>query len=567
MNKTGAEILVECLLEQGVDTVFGYPGGAVLHIYDALYQYRDKIKHVLTAHEQGASHAADGYARASGRTGVVIATSGPGATNLVTGLATAYMDSVPLVAITGNVAVPLLGRDSFQEVDITGITMPVTKHNFIVKDVSHLAETLREAFRIAQSGRKGPVLVDVPKDVTAAVTDYERGAPLPLSSGYIPDGPRIARACDLLAGARRPLIYAGGGVISSGASEELLRVAEKGDIPVACSLMGLGCFPGAHPNFLGLIGMHGTYAANRAAAECDLLLVCGARFSDRVAGDRAGFAPNARIIHIDIDPAEFDKNVRTDLRIAADLSTTLSMLCEGLPAAKRTEWKDMLDAWKKQTARRGKHEEYPDPIDIIREADAQTKGSAIVVTDVGQHQMWAAQTCCFKESRTFLTSGGLGTMGFGLGAAIGAQMAGTGRRVLLFTGDGSFHMNLNEITTLVSYSLPVTVFVMNNQVLGMVRQWQKVFYDRRFSETDPHRKTDFVKLAGAFGAKGLRISRPEEIKNTVRAALAEPGPVIVDCRISPDANVLPMIPPGANVDKIMMDMDDEEVPAWIRTAP
>lgn len=567
MNKTGAEIIVECLLEQGVDTVFGYPGGAVLHIYDALYQYRDKIKHVLTAHEQGTSHAADGYARASGRTGVVIATSGPGATNLVTGLATAYMDSVPLVAVTGNVAVPLLGRDSFQEVDITGITMPVTKHNFIVKDVSHLAETLREAFRIAQSGRKGPVLVDVPKDVTAAVTDYERGAPLPLSSGYIPDGPRIARACNLLAGARRPLIYAGGGVISSGASEELLRVAEKGDIPVACSLMGLGCFPGAHPNFLGLIGMHGTYAANRAAAECDLLLVCGARFSDRVAGDRAGFAPNAKIIHIDIDPAEFDKNVRTDLRIAADLSTTLSMLCEGLPAAKRPEWGGMLAAWKKQTAGRGKNEEYPDPIDIIHEADVQTKGSAIVVTDVGQHQMWAAQTCCFKEPRTFLTSGGLGTMGFGLGAAIGAQMAGTGRRVILFTGDGSFHMNLNEITTLVSYSLPVTVFVMNNQVLGMVRQWQKVFYDGRFSETDPHRKTDFVKLAGAFGAKGLRISRPEEIKDTVRAALAEPGPVIVDCRISPDANVLPMIPPGANVDKIMMDMDDEEVPTWIRTAP
>lgn len=555
MNKTGAEIIVECLLEQGVDTVFGYPGGAVLNLYDALYHYGDKIKHVLTAHEQGASHAADGYARASGKTGVVIATSGPGATNLVTGLATAYMDSVPLVAITGNVSVPLLGRDSFQEVDITRITMPVTKHNFIVKDVSRLAETLREAFRIARSGRKGPVLVDVPKDVTAATADYERLAPLPLSSGYSPDEPRIARACNLIADARQPLIYAGGGVISSGASEELLRFAEKGDIPVACSLMGLGCFPGTHPGFLGLIGMHGTYAANRAAAECDLLLVCGARFSDRVAGDCGGFAPNARIIHIDIDPAEFDKNVRTDLCITADLAAALSMLREGIPALTHPGWHASLAAFKKQTAQTGKSGDYPSPIDIIHEVDSQTKGSAVVVTDVGQHQMWAAQTYCFTEPRTFLSSGGLGTMGFGLGAAIGAQMAGSGRRVVLFTGDGSFHMNLNEITTLVSYSLPVTVFVMNNRVLGMVRQWQKIFYGGRFSQTDPHRQTDFVKLAEAFGAKGLRISRPEEIKGTVRAALREPGPVVVDCRISPDANVLPMIPPGANVDKIMMDMD------------
>lgn len=553
MVKTGAQIIVECLLEQGVDTVFGYPGGAVLNIYDALYEYSDRVTHILSAHEQGACHAADGYARATGRTGVVFATSGPGATNLVTGLATAYMDSIPMVAVTGNVAVDLLGRDSFQEVDITGITTPITKHNFIVKDVRELADVIRRAFQIAGSGRKGPVLIDVPKDVTAAKTEYvpENPVVLPILP---PDEGEICRAVELLNQAKRPLLYLGGGVIAAEASEELRRLARRGQIPVAMSLMGLGAYPAGDPLSLGMIGMHGTLAANRASHLCDLLLVAGARFSDRVAGNRDKFAPNAKIIHLDIDPAEFRKNVRADLTVEGNLKASLGLLADGISEKKRG-WIEEIHSWP-LPALQDQPSQEPDlaqPRTVI-ETVARLTQDPIVVTDVGQHQMWTAQCFPFRRPRRLLTSGGLGTMGYGLGAAIGAQTAFPGRQVVLFTGDGSFHMNLNELVTLASYDLPVTVIVMNNRVLGMVRQWQKVFYGGRFSATDPHRPTDYVKLAEAFGVEGLRIEKAGDVEPVLRSALAAGRPVVVDCRISPDANVLPMIPPGGTAEDIMLEM-------------
>lgn len=553
MMKTGAQIIVECLLEQGVDTVFGYPGGAVLNIYDALYEYQDRLRHVLTAHEQGASHAADGYARATGRTGVVIATSGPGATNLVTGLATAYMDSVPVVAITGNVSVDLLGRDSFQEVDITGITTPVTKHNFIVKRVEELADTLRQAFKIAGSGRKGPVLVDVPKDVTAAKTDYEPQQPAAIETEE-PDEAEICRAVELLNKARRPLIYAGGGAVSADGAAALGDLARRGQIPVALSLMGQGAFPSDDPLCLGMIGMHGTWAANRASQECDLLLAAGARFSDRVAGNRERFAPRAKIIHLDVDPAEFRKNVRADLTVEGDLRKTLIRLAAGI-SRKEKGWLEEIRSWPVPAIKDpgACRDDLPQPRQVIETA-ARLTDDPIVVTDVGQHQMWTAQCFPFYRPRRFLTSGGLGTMGFGMGAAIGAQTAFPDKQVVLFTGDGSFHMNMNELVTLASYNLPVTVIVMNNRVLGMVRQWQKVFYGSRFSATDPHRPTDYVKLAEAFGLSGLRLERAEDTEAVLQKALSARRPVVVDCRISPDANVLPMIPPGGTADDIMMEM-------------
>ncbi len=558
MQKNGSDILVECLLEQGVDTVFGYPGGSVLNLYDALYKYSDRITHVLTAHEQGAAHAADGYARATGKVGVCIATSGPGATNLVTGIATAYMDSIPVVAITGNVAVPLLGRDSFQEVDITGITMPVTKYNFIVKRVEDLADTIRRAFLIARSGRPGPVLVDIPKDVTAAVTDYVPQPGAPVRAPEPPKAERIALTKQLLASCEKPLIYFGGGVISSGAQEELLALAAQQEIPVCASMMGLGGFPAGHRLWLGMVGMHGTLAANRAARECDLLLVCGARFSDRVAGDRSGFAPHAKVVHIDIDHAEFDKNVTAAVRVAGDLKEVLARIAADEPARQHTAWLAMLDGCRREPARSGAGPaDLPDPLAILQTLRRLTPDDVIVATDVGQHQMWTAQHFEMRAPRTFLTSGGLGTMGYGLGAAIGAQCGCPGRQVVLVSGDGSFHMNLNELTTLASYELPIVVLVMNNRVLGMVRQWQKVFYGRRFSATDPHRKTDLVKLAEAFGCKGMRIERGADIEPVLRAALAAGGPVVVDCQISPDVNVLPMIPPGGTVEDILMEMDED----------
>ncbi|MDD3693231.1 MAG: biosynthetic-type acetolactate synthase large subunit [Oscillospiraceae bacterium] len=551
----GSQVLMECLLEQGVDTVFGYPGGAVLNIYDALYNYRDRINHVLTAHEQGAAHAADGYARSTGKVGVCIATSGPGATNLVTGIATAYMDSVPIVAITGNVAVSLLGRDSFQEVDITGITMPITKHNFIVKNVKELSTTVHEAFRIAKSGRPGPVLIDLPKDVTSAMVEYEPQSYTGASPSQPPKQERIEMSLELLKHSQRPLIYFGGGIISSDAGQELLMLAEKQNIPVCSSMMGLGGFPPSHRLWLGMIGMHGTLAANRAARECDLLIVCGARFSDRVAGNRSEFAPGADVIHIDVDHAEFDKNITASVRVAGNLKQVLKILCERVGNSRHDEWVDKITSLKRVKnvdTRNG--DGVPDPLHILKTIRELTSDDVIVATDVGQHQMWTVQHFEIRKARSLLTSGGLGTMGYGLGAAIGAQFANPGRQVVLISGDGSFHMNLNELTTLASYDLPIVVFVMNNRVLGMVRQWQKVFYDNRFSATDPKRRTDLVKLAEAFGCTGMRISKVREVEPVVKAAFAAGGPVIVDCCISPDANVLPMIPPGGTVDEIIEEM-------------
>ncbi len=551
----GSQVLMECLLEQGVDTVFGYPGGAVLNIYDALYNYRDKINHVLTAHEQGAAHAADGYARSTGKVGVCIATSGPGATNLVTGIATAYMDSIPIVAITGNVAVSLLGRDSFQEVDITGITMPITKHNFIVKNAKELSATVREAFRIARSGRPGPVLIDLPKDVTSAMVEYEPQSYTGASPSQPPKQERIEMTLEMLNLSQRPMMYFGGGIISSGAEQELLRLAEKQDIPVCSSMMGLGGFPPSHRLWLGMIGMHGTLAANRAARECDLLIVCGARFSDRVAGNRSEFAPGADVVHIDVDHAEFDKNVTASVRVAGNLKQVLRILCERVGSTSHDDWVNKITSLKSvKNVDTCNGDGVPDPLHILKTIRELTPDDVIVATDVGQHQMWTAQHFEIRKARTLLTSGGLGTMGYGLGAAIGAQAANPGRQVVLISGDGSFHMNLNELTTLASYNLPIVVFVMNNRVLGMVRQWQKVFYDNRFSATDPKRRTDLVKLAEAFGCAGMRISKVREVEPVVKAAFAAGGPVVVDCCISPDANVLPMIPPGGTVDEIIEEM-------------
>ncbi len=558
MEKTGAQIIVEVLLEQGVDTVFGYPGGSVLNIYDALYEYRDRITHILTAHEQGASHAADGYARATGKTGVVFATSGPGATNLVTGIATAYMDSVPVVAITGNVGRDFLGRDSFQEVDITGITMPITKHNTIVKKIEDLAPALREAFRIANTGRKGPVLIDVPKDITAAVTDYEPCPPALPDPAPAVDPAQITAAAEALLKSRRPVLYAGGGVISANASEQLAALAHKFDIPVANSIMGLGSFPEDDPLSLGMIGMHGSLVANRAADECDVLIAVGARFSDRVAGNRRAFAAGAKIVHIDVDPAEMGKNVAIDLPVVGDAGAVLAALAQALPQGNHSAWRAELESIRaegEKHLKRGGLDGYIDPRDVVEAVDRLTPADTQIVTDVGQHQMWAAQYYTYRQPRTLITSGGLGTMGFGLGAAIGAQIANPGKRTVLFSGDGSFHMNLNEITTLASYHVPVVDIVMNNTVLGMVRQWQTAFYGKRYSQTDPHRKTDIKALAEAFGVKGMVLERPEEIETTLQEAFAYNGPVVIDCRIAPDQSVLPMIPPGCGVEDIMESMD------------
>ncbi|MBQ3094006.1 MAG: biosynthetic-type acetolactate synthase large subunit, partial [Clostridia bacterium] len=525
MQLNGSDILMECLLEQGVDTVFGYPGGAVLNIYDALYKYSDRIHHILVAHEQGAAHAADGYARATGNVGVCIATSGPGATNLVTGIATAYMDSVPMVAITGNVSVDQLGRDSFQEIDITGITMPITKHNFIVKDVEQLAATVRTAFEIAKSGRPGPVLIDIPKDISAAVTEYTAAAASECRPVPAPKEERIEKALEIIATCEKPLIYYGGGVISSGAVEILDRFAKEQDIPVCSSMMGLGGFDPTNPLWLGMVGMHGTVASNLAAKECDALIVCGARFSDRVAGDRKGFAPHAKVIHIDVDHAEFDKNVTAAVRVGGDLKTVLTMLCERSQPHKHTAWVEAVTAKKKPTALPVQADgDAPDPRAILHTLRALVDDDTVIATDVGQHQMWTAQHFEVRRERRLLTSGGLGTMGYGMGAAIGAQCGTNHKRTVLITGDGSFHMNCNELTTLVSYNLPVTVLVFDNRVLGMVRQWQKVFYGHRFSATDPERKTDFVKLAEAYGCKGLYMNTAAEIESVLKEALSVDGP-------------------------------------------
>lgn len=545
MKLTGADILIRCLKEQGVDTVFGYPGGCVLDIYDALY--RDgTLRHILTAHEQGAAHAADGYARSTGKTGVCFATSGPGATNLVTGIATAYMDSVPLVAITGNVTVPSLGRDSFQEVDIAGITMPVTKHNYIVKDVKKLAATVREAFYIAGSGRKGPVLIDIPKNIQTEVCDYEELPP----AVYVPKpvAADLQPAADALARAARPLIIAGGGCIGANATEGLKALAEKWQAPVCSTLMGLGGFPASDPRFLGMIGMHGTEAADAAFREADTVLVCGMRFSDRVAGDRVKFREGKTIVQFDIDAAEIDKNVDADVHVMGDLQEIFRALLPLLPQMEHEVWLREISALQK--AGDADIDKNLSAYKILTAMQKFTDADTPVATDVGQHQMWTAQYCRFEKPRTFLSSGGLGTMGFGMGAAIGA-CTGTGRKTVLVTGDGSFHMNLNELCTAVSHRLPLVILLMDNNTLGMVRQWQGLFYGKRYSQTTLDRKTDYIKLAEAFGAKGYTIAGEKDILPVLQKAFAEAGPVLVDCKIGIDDKVLPMIPPGKSYDSVI----------------
>ncbi len=557
MKLTGAQIIMECLLEQKVDTVFGYPGGAVLNIYDALYEYRDRIRHIETAHEQGAAHAADGYARSSGKTGVCIATSGPGATNLVTGIATAYMDSVPMVAITGNVNLGLLGLDSFQEVDITGITMPVTKHNFIVKHVEKLADTLRQAFAIAGSGRPGPVLVDIPKDVTAQLCEFSPLEKLPARAELpLPAEEKLERAVKMLSESRRPFVYAGGGAIASGASAELKRFAEKLDAPVSCSLMCQGGFDQADPRYLGMLGMHGSLASAAALKSCDLFVAVGTRFSDRVTCNAEKFGRHFPILQIDIDPAEFNKNVTVDFGLRGDARRILHALNQRMEGGGHREWMERALSSKKRdpVSQQPENEEAVTPHEVFGVLNRLTRSRAILSTEVGQHQMWAAQFYEFRHPRRFITSGGLGTMGFGLGAAIGAQVANPGLRVINVAGDGSFHMNCNELSTAAKYGIPVIELLFNNNVLGMVRQWQKLFYGGRFSQTTLDKPTNYEMLAQAFGVRAFTISTRGDIGPVLKKALAHRGPCLINCRISPDLNVLPMVPAGASAEDPMVEM-------------
>ena len=554
MRLTGSQIFVEVLIEQGVDLLFGYPGGAVLNLYDELYKSADRIKTILTAHEQGAAHAADGYARATGRTGVVLATSGPGATNLVTGIATAYMDSVPMVAFTGNVATSLIGRDSFQEAYIEGITLPITKHNYTVRRVEDLADTMRNAFRIAQSGRKGPVLVDIPKDVTANSCEFTRKAPELIRTVTRVDQEQARQAARLINEAQRPIVCFGGGVRSAAGCQPLRDLLTKAGIPATHTLMAAGVLSYGEPHNLGMLGMHGSFAANKAVAEADLVIAVGTRFSDRVALSPDRFAPKAKIIQIDIDPSEMGKNVDLDMSITGDAAYVLQAI---LPYVEKTEhklWMEQIRSWQKVDYHPQDSDTELRPHQLIAEICRQAGPEAVYVTDVGQHQMWAAQYLHHTKSRGFLTSGGLGTMGFGYGAAIGAQLAlGRDARVIMITGDGSFHMNLNEGCTAVSYGLPIITVIFNNQVLGMVRQWQTSFYEGRYSSTDPHRRTDFVKLAEGFGAKGYRASTPAEFAAVFADAMKQKGPSWIDCRIGKDERVLPMIPGGGDIEDIIME--------------
>lgn len=549
MQLSGAEIVIECLKEQGVDTVFGYPGGAILNVYDELYKHRGEIRHILTSHEQGASHAADGYARATGKVGVCLATSGPGATNLVTGIATAYMDSIPIVAITCNVGVSLLGKDSFQEIDIAGITMPITKYSFIVKDVTKLADTIRKAFRIAKTGRPGPVLVDIPKDITAKVTEYipeELGkCAKEDSSRKVPrmDEGRFERVISMLEEAKRPFVFVGGGAVLSGASKELKEFVDKLDSPVTDSLMGKGAFPGTDPRYTGMLGMHGTKASNFGVSECDLLVVMGARFSDRVTGNTEKFAKNAKIIQIDIDPVEINKNVLITEEIIGDLKDVLKTLNKHLKQQDHTEWMNKIQGYKEQYPLKYHPDVLSGPF-LVEEIYRQTKGEALIVTEVGQHQMWAAQYYKYKNPRTFLSSGGLGTMGYGLGAAIGAQIGNPDKQVINIAGDGCFRMNMNEIATAAREKLPLIEVIVNNHVLGMVRQWQDLFYEKRYSATVLDDGVDFVKLAEAMGAKGYRVTSQEEFKEAFKEALESEVPVLIDCIINCDDKVWPMVAPG-----------------------
>jgi acetolactate synthase-1/2/3 large subunit len=553
---TGAKIIVETLIEQGIDTIFGYPGGAVLNIYDELYKAGERISHYLTCHEQAAAHAADAYARVSGKPGVVIATSGPGATNLVTGIANAYLDSSPIIAITGNVARALIGKDSFQEVDIYGVTMPITKHNYIVKDVSKLADTIREAIKIATSGRPGPVLIDVPKDIQLAEFDYVPQAacsPESRNSGNISDE-AIEEAVELIKGSKRPFIYAGGGVIMSVASNELLEFAELIDAPIGLSMMGLSAIPGSHPRNLGMTGMHGKYAASKAMSESDLIVAVGTRFSDRATGSKQEFSKGKKFIHIDIDPAEIGKNIPAYVSVIGNVKDVLTKLNANLTASERPEWRAEVESLKSSPEN---NPELPNgkltPKAVIEEVRKHMTDDGVVATDVGQHQMWVSLYYNFTSPRTLVTSGGLGAMGFGMGAAVGSCIGRGKRKTVLFTGDGSFHMNLNELATAVSNNLPLVIVVMNNGVLGMVRQWQTLFFEKRYSSTTLNRKTDFVKLAEAFGATGYRISSKNELSSVMEKAFKTDGPVLIDAIIDRDEKVLPMIPPGGTINDIILE--------------
>lgn len=552
MMLTGAQILMECLKEQKVDTVFGYPGGSVLNIYDELYNYGSEIRHYLTAHEQGAAHAADGYARSTGKVGVCIATSGPGATNLVTGIATAYMDSIPMVAITGNVALNLLGRDSFQEVDICGITMPVTKHNFLVKDVKNLAKVVREAFHIAKTGRPGPVLIDIPKDVTAQKAEYTFEEPRKVErfkSDMRPES--IELALEQIRNAKKPFIFVGGGAVTSDAQKELLEFAKKVDAPVSCSLMGMGAFPGTDELYTGMLGMHGSKASNMGVTMCDLLIVVGARFSDRVIGRSDNFAKKANILHLDIDPAEINKNILSSHSIIGDIREILVSLNSALPDLNHEEWLEEIRLLK---------EAYPLKVGegltgqyVIEKLWEVTKGDALITTEVGQHQMWAAQHYKFKDPKQFITSGGLGTMGFGMGAAIGTKIGNPDRVVVNIAGDGSFRMNLNEILTAVKYQVPIVILVLNNGVLGMVRQWQSMFYEERYSYTTLGSEIDYVKLCEAFGAVGFNLTRKEDTEAVLTEALSLGRPCVVNCIIDKSMRVMPMVAPGTSIDELIMN--------------
>lgn len=546
MILTGAEILIKCLMEQGADVVFGYPGGSVLNVYDALYKYRKDIRHILTSHEQGASHAADGYARATGKVGVCLATSGPGATNLVTGIATAYMDSIPIVAITCNVSTGLLGRDSFQEVDITGVTLPITKHNFLVRNIDELANTVGRAFHIAREGRPGPVLIDIPKDITAQKAKYHVRSFRPTSRETSSIGCEdIEHVVELLNGCERPFIYAGGGVGISGAADELLCFAENLGSPVACSLMGLGSFPGTHRLYTGMVGMHGTKASNMAISQCDVLIAVGARFSDRVISDANRFASNAKIVHLDIDASEIGKNVATDYHVLGDVKDILRRINLKLGHSVRDEWTGLVEGWKEKHPISYEKDGRLRPQSIIEKIYEVSKGNAIIVTDVGQHQIWSAQFYKYTKPGTYISSGGLGTMGYGLGASIGAQVGKPDKWVFHITGDGCFRMNCIEIATAVKYNIPIITVVLNNHALGMVRQWQGMFYDRRYFQTTLDRTTDFVKIAEAYGATGFNLTCPENINSVLEKALNADGPVVINCEIDADEAVLPIVPPGS----------------------
>ena len=554
MQLTGAEIVIECLKEQGVDTVFGYPGGAILNVYDALYKHSDEITHILTSHEQGASHAADGYARATGKVGVCFATSGPGATNLVTGIATAYMDSIPVVAITCNVGVSLLGKDSFQEIDIAGITMPITKHNYIVKDVNDLADTIRKAFVIAKKGRPGPVLIDIPKDVTANLAEYEPVSP----KKYVPSEDicekDIEHALEMIRASKKPYIFVGGGAVLADANEELYEFVKKVDAPVTDSLMGKGAFPGTDALYTGMLGMHGTKTANYGVSECDLLIVAGARFSDRVTGNAKKFASNAKILQFDVDVAEMNKNVLIHEGVIGDLKVVLRKLNERLEQQDHSEWIEKIMDYKAKYPLTYNQGELTGPF-IVEEVYRQTKGEAIISTEVGQHQMWAAQFYKYTQPRTLLTSGGLGTMGYGLGASIGAKTGMPHKTVVNIAGDGCFRMNMNEIATAARYNIPIIQVVVNNHVLGMVRQWQTLFYGQRYSATILNDAVDFAKLAEALGAVGMRVTTKEEFSEAFEKALTLGRPVVIDCQIDSDNKVWPMVAPGAAISEVF-DEDD-----------